>query len=167
MKPRYQEARRQANLLIKKNGYQEPPIIMSDVVASLGLSVYSIPLVAYMGSSYSDVAGFIDFSNKRIIVNDEDTIQRQNFTIAHEMGHYVLHQDPNQSNNESANVLYRSKMLNDENDPKEKEANYFAACLLVPLDMLRKYQQTPVDLLATFFGVSQAVITYRLKTLGI
>ena len=57
--------------------------------------------------------------------------------------------------------------VGEETDPIEKEANAFAADLLVPLNMLHLYRKyaTEEDL-AKLFAVSSEVIRYRLKFAG-
>jgi len=63
-----------------------------------------------------------------IVVNAESgiSIERQLFTIAHELGHLILHK-----------TSYKAlEDIEDENE--EKEADHFAGCLLVPNEALQK-----------------------------
>jgi len=39
----------------------------------------------------SDLAGFIDADNSRFVVNSETSPQRQRFTLAHQIGHWIWH----------------------------------------------------------------------------
>ena len=60
---------------------------------------------------------------------------RRNFTIAHELGHYAL-QHPLHGNS----LLCGTTSINEEakfGNGIEKEANYFAACLLLPEDKIK------------------------------
>lgn len=88
-----------------------------------------------------DIIGCIDVINKEIYINrsldpivNKKMEGRYNFTLAHEMGHLVLHKDlveqssiaaPGKSNN----LLCRTS---ENKAPIEKQADYFAGCLLMP-----------------------------------
>ena len=68
------------------------------------------------------------FTSRRIIgINPEFNLQETRGVIAHELGHYFLHAD--RSGNQINFKVVENK---NENTPKEQEANYFAAALLVP-----------------------------------
>ena len=98
-------------------------------------------------------------------MNKEDPINRRTFTIAHEIGHYVLHKEEIQQHPENYQVLFRDFTFQEDN-PLEKEANTFAANLLVPVGMLEKFKDYSASILSTLFNVSQQVITFRLKDLS-
>jgi hypothetical protein len=77
-----------------------------------------------------------------IWVNAEEAAQwpqRRRFTIAHELGHYELHCDDDRS------LFCRSStVLEDEEDrpppePREDEANVFAAALMMPARLMREH----------------------------
>ena len=36
------------------------------------------------------VAGFIDVSRSSSVVNADDSLEQRNFTVAHELGHFLL-----------------------------------------------------------------------------
>lgn len=88
-----------------------------------------------------DIIGCIDVINKEIYINQSlDPIVnkkmegRYNFTLAHEMGHLVLHKDLVEQGSiaatgKSNNLLCRTS---ENKAPIEKQADYFAACLLMP-----------------------------------
>jgi len=63
---------------------------------------------------------------RKILVNAQQHRERQRFTIAHEIGHYVLHSDAGGS-------FSSVRALGEE----EREANYFAARLLMPTETMR------------------------------
>lgn len=87
---------------------------------------------------------------------------RRNFTLAHEIGHFIGHRyEQNSFNCSIAN-------LNDfQNQGYEKEANEFAAHLLMPPDIIRQFDREcmfsheAVSDLATQQGVSRAAAAYR------
>ncbi len=88
---------------------------------------------------------------------------RQRFTIAHELAHHVLgHGERNRDTPEQFSMSYH--------DPKEIEANKFAAELLMPTDVInaaiRVRDIKDLEKLAKVFGVSKAAMKFRLKELG-
>jgi Zn-dependent peptidase ImmA (M78 family) len=109
------------------------------------------------------VAGFIDIENSKIIVNAEDTPACQNFTIAHELGHYLLRHHEAADFDSTYSVLLRATDI--QLTPMEVEANIFADNLLVPAMFLReyliKYPYATDQELANIFGVPSEVIQYR------
>ena len=102
-----------------------------------------------------------------IKVNSNDNDTRQRFTIAHELGHLMLGHlaDGRKFRDPSKNYTLGSY------DPKERDANYFAAALLMPDDAVRAYaagmENPTATTLANAFGVSKAAMGIKLKMLGI
>jgi Zn-dependent peptidase ImmA (M78 family) len=76
-----------------------------------------------------------------------------------------LHEKQIIENPDAYQVLYRTNVLMDEQNPLEKEANCFAANLLVPMSMLERFKDYSASIVATIFNVSQQVINFRLKDL--
>jgi Zn-dependent peptidase ImmA (M78 family) len=94
--------------------------------------------------------------------------QRQRFTIAHELGHLVLH-DLGDVHVDKVN--YRSSLSSTAEDVEEVEANAFAAALLMPRSLIVADLQgqtvnieddAQVNRLAEKYGVSSQAMTYRL-----
>lgn len=84
-------------------------------------------------------------------LNQGDTAARQRFTLLHEFKHIVDHYE--------AVHLYRSDW------EREKAADYFAACALMPKPQLKRVfcnVTQHIDQLAIYFGVSQQAIRVRL-----
>ena len=93
-----------------------------------------------------------------------DSPNRQAFTIAHEIGHFVLHR-PLLENKPDLGVLFRQP-IGAESDPIEKEANCFAANMLVPKHRLNPWDRWQKEsVVAQLFGVSEEVVRYRFKDL--
>lgn len=89
---------------------------------------------------------------------------RDRFTLAHELGHYVLHYlcDPKQTG--------RMMALRRGSDRIEWEANWFAAAFLMPADQFRtRYHESGGSLidLASQFDVSLAATEIRARDLGL
>jgi hypothetical protein len=66
---------------------------------------------------------------------------RKNFTVAHEIGHFVGHRHLGKDFQDSTQHLHDFA-----NDPLEKEANEFAAQLLMPQDIIRPYAKKAFDI---------------------
>ncbi len=85
--------------------------------------------------------------------------RRSRFTIAHELGHYILHADAGRK------PLH---VRRDGSGPVEWEANWFAAGFLMPEDILREkvgdgYGNAE---LAEHFGVSKEAVQIRRQSLA-
>lgn len=104
---------------------------------------------------------------KKIYINMEDSSQRQVYTIAHELGHYFLDHQPNEYS-----VLLRQAAYATQKDNIEKEADAFAAELLMPKKMLDsvkdEYRLNDNDdfILSQLFGVSQQAMRNRINNLA-
>lgn len=98
-----------------------------------------------------------------ILINRNFSATRNRFTIAHEIGHHVLHKA---EFIDDENTLYRRDHVD---DYREIEANKFAAELLMPrvaIDSLISNGVTSIDGLAECLYVSNKAMTFRLKNLG-
>ena len=138
--------------------FSTPPIPVLDIAETSGVDVVFDPFSQYSGR----VSGFCDFAERRIYVNDDDSFERQRFTIAHELGHWVLHRELFESEPQRYAVLPRFSSP-DFSDPIEQEANRFAADLLVPSHLLRPVKDVPPARLASIFEVSRQMMEIRLK----
>jgi Zn-dependent peptidase ImmA (M78 family) len=108
---------------------KEPPIDVRAIVQSLDILISEAP------NDDQNMSGLILRSKGMTLigVNSDHSENRKRFTIAHELGHYKLHDkgvfvDPEQN----FSIMYRRKT--DGYDPEESEANAFAAELLMPED---------------------------------
>ncbi|WP_285009628.1 ImmA/IrrE family metallo-endopeptidase [Pedobacter faecalis] len=107
--------------------------------------------------------------------------QRRRFTIAHELGHFVLHRNDGADTvfvDKDFIVKYRSNKSYSELELKqEQEANAFAASLLMPKEfvleeitspMLKNLSESDViSELARIFNVSIPAMTFRLTNLNL
>lgn len=126
----------------------------------------------------NDLSGLliIQGDSKLIGVEKSHGLERKRFTLAHELGHLVLH------NEESSlfvdNMLFKrqSDGYTTREERMEREANYFAASILMPEFLVRKevnlfqkdlYEDENIEELAKKFGVSKPAMTFRLTNLGL
>ncbi len=133
------DARRKARVLLSKHGERKAPVDVERIARAEGLSIE--------GRELGDLDGRLVGS--RIEVNVRHSQVRQRFTIAHELGHFVMH----------------SEHGTDEHS--EREADVFAAALLMPPELLRReFAVTPdADVLRRRFQVSREAIWIALKEL--
>jgi len=114
----------------------------------------------------SDVSGMLVRVGHRaaIVVNAEHHHRRQTFSVAHELGHYYLH---DAARSFISKVYRRDSVSSKGIDPEEIEANHFAAALLMPASaMPDRVHPGNVTSLAHEFGVSAEACSNRARTLG-
>ena len=100
---------------------------------------------------------------------------RQRFTIAHELGHFILHSKSSPLFiDKEVKIMFRDNSLTGDIQ-KEREANAFAAALLMPRDLILQYisgydlelgEEGLVRNLSKTFKVSEKAMTIRLTNLG-
>ena len=101
-----------------------------------------------------------------IYLNSSDSISRQRFTCAHELGHYVKRIAAGEEDWE--HIDHRDALSASGTDQDEIFANRFAASLLMPRDEVKrlKRQYGPAAL-AYEFGVSEDAMSFRLANLNL
>lgn len=151
------------------------PIPILDIVKRL-----EIHLIPYDLSE--DVSGILIIDDKlgTIGYNPTNSKVRQRFTIAHELGHYLLHNDSKSEVfiDRDFIVKYRSeKKYTVTEIRQEQEANAFAAAILMPKEIIQAelaradYQDLSendfIETLSKVFEVSIPAMTYRLSNLDL
>ncbi|MCY4037872.1 MAG: ImmA/IrrE family metallo-endopeptidase [Hyphomicrobiales bacterium] len=146
--------------------YTEPAIPVCEIARENGLSVYE----ADFDERIRKLAGFCDFKKERIYLNREGVAQSKNITAAHELGHWILHKECYDKNPEKYRYMYSKRGREDIDEgggrtrEREKQADYFARCLLVPRSLLRRfYTRYSVAELAEVFNVPRFVMEKRIK----
>ncbi len=111
--------------------------------------------------------------NPYIRYNNSQDIKRQKFTIAHELGHFTLHKEtPLFVDKKNEKIMYRNSESTTGEIRKEREANAFAASLLMPAPFIRDewqripLKQNPIEHLSNVFNVSEQAMSFRLANLG-
>ena len=127
--------------------------------------------------SEGKVLAAINFKNKIIYLNEsferelKNCLGRMNFSIAHELGHWLLHQNSSQVRlpifEEEALIC---RVLDNKTDDRERQANLFATYLLMPekfivecmKDFSSPLNEYDIKTLADIFGVSKQAMKIRL-----
>lgn len=133
--------------------------------------------IDWINLNRNDVLAAISFCDKKIYMNEsrkyelKNNLGRMNFTFAHELGHWFLHQDLAQEKLPGfENEILICRGTNIKTDNKERQANIFATYLLMPENFVRTQLNnfiTPLseyDLrdLADIFQVSKQSMRIRL-----
>src|SRR5438067_131906 len=116
-------AEKRAMQLLKEEGIDQLPVPVEQIARNLGAK---IAYDAYEG----DVSGMLYRTDDQSLigVNSRHAQTRQRFTIAHEVGHLVMHKGTPMFVDRFARVNWRNGASN----RQEAEANSFAAELLMP-----------------------------------
>lgn len=145
----------------------EPPVPVEQVAKDLDIKIVRSDL----GHDCSGV--LIRQGDQSVIgVNQSDPPNRLRFTIAHEIGHYVLHESDTYVDT-GYRVNFRDLDSGSGTKLEEIEANRFAAALLMPGPMVKRaFDDFAFELagtgdddlreLAKLFGVSTQAMAYRL-----
>lgn len=145
-----------AQHLLEKHGIKQPHVDVSKVAEQLGIKVHSKDLDPEVSGTL-----YRHDHHALIVVNSSESGVRQRFTIAHEIGHYLMHKDQDIHIDSSQTFFRRTGP----SDTRELEANQFAAALLMPKSMLEAERDFNVDKLAKKYKVSAQAMTYRLINL--
>lgn len=135
------------------------PIDMNRVAEAYGL------IIKQGDFNDPDIEGALDRDSRTVYLSQSDPVPEQNFTLAHEIGHYQLH------TNVKTNIFTMHQlsgiMLRTNQDEQEEQANQFAASLLIPKKLVQPLWKVSkdIDQLALIFGVPPIVMQYRLKQL--
>ena len=124
----------------------------------------------------SDLSGVLIPAERLIVLNASEAahegmpIRRHRYTIAHELGHWICHVVSAPLGTELAPRYCRAADLSqDANRALEREANVFAAELLMPEQAVRDAWSSiaQVDVVAAHFGVSPLAAHWRLHNFGL
>lgn len=136
------------------------PVKVSPIAVDLGVPVFSV-------SQWSDqLSGMLKrtpetSSGYTIYVNANHHPYRKRFTIAHEIGHFILHESLIRDGIVEDSLLRAEGFSN----ATEAEANRFAADILMPWHLIAREQErgiSSVERLAALFEVSKDAMSIRL-----
>jgi Zn-dependent peptidase ImmA (M78 family) len=148
------------------------PVPVEEMVSRLGATL----VVETLDPNISGLL-FRQGEDKAIGVNASHPPVRQRFTVAHELGHLRLHPGK-ELFLDHVRVNLRDNVSSLGTDREEREANAFAAALLMPLAEVTNEVRRVLDRggatdsrliadLAQLFDVSEQAMEYRLVNLGL
>lgn len=181
-KLRFREIDGRVTRLLRKYLIQAPPVSVREIAEGEGIQINYEP---FHGGG--DISAVLKRLAKRAVigVNSAHSSQRQRFSIAHELGHFFLHEnedlfvDVGESLRKPKQLRFRNSLSSQATNQEEMEANAFAASLLMPKAMIHSSLYTLMDhdpdiapeiateTLARLFDVSKAAMEYRLLNLGL
>lgn len=156
------EPKAAARETLEKSGQDRIPVSIKSIATRLGVGLFFRPFPDALS------AFLLRGDGRSVIgVNSNQSSDRQRFSAAHECGHFVLrHAD-------DALFDYAVPATSDGEPPgydwqNEREANTFAAELLMPADRLQAEAPTmSLARLARRYEVSQEAMSFRLLNLGL
>ncbi len=107
-------------------------------------------------------------TRREVLIDAGEGPLRRRFTIAHEVGHFLLHASLPDADSVYCRTAEVQKRTERPADPREREANRFAAELLMPEEAVRDWVlRVGPDgaALAERFGVSGLAMGWRLYNL--
>lgn len=146
-----EEGRTSPSALLRVLDADRPPVDVAEIARRLGVEIRHPSAPGWSGAVSSEGDHAVMW------INPSDAPVRQRFTMAHELGHLMLH---------PLGVAYRDVQFNE--SPYEAQANRYAANLLMPLVMVQHYVDVVgprTSRLAMMFGVSDAAMKIRLGKL--
>ena len=152
------DIRLQAERLLHSAGVSREPVSLRDVVSALNLELVQKTREPFACEAALEPLG----DGHAIVLRGGSDERRRRFTIAHEIGHFVLHpQRLSPERGGAVNAALRAQ---------EREADQFAAELLMPEPLVREAvveQGGDVERLAGRFDVSRQAMQTRLRRLGL
>jgi hypothetical protein len=171
---------REARRLLATENVREPAVPVKQI-AEKHAHVLEKPLPEDISGMLVPLSPPVGNKAWAIVVNRANAALRKRFTIAHELGHLLLHnfRAPHADANSAFKVRYRDSLSSDGSVLEEIEANRFAAELLMPEKLLvprlrdigfdyaseEQEAQEKMGRLAKSFGVSQQALHIRLANL--
>jgi Zn-dependent peptidase ImmA (M78 family) len=155
-----------------------PPVPVDDLIRSQGVEIAR--------KRFEDETSgliYVDPKSGHAVIglNVSHSKTRQRFTLAHELGHFLLHKRNEGGlhvDERDFFVRFRDHHSADGSDREEREANAFAAELLMPTSFLKRdvkeledglslSDDTAIRELANKYGVSLQAFSFRLANLGL
>lgn len=137
------------------------PVKVSEICKNYGIRVVRYSTANQLFQQFhltdrSDTNDGFTFDNV-IFYNDSQPMERQRFTVAHELGHILLH---------NGNGMYnREPSVND--NPIEQEANVFASRLLAPACVLWGLGVTTAQQISNLCNISMQSAEFRMERMNL
>lgn len=165
--------KKKVNELLDSGDVKSAPVPIERIADIMGATIRYKPL----DDNLSGMVQRNDDKTAIIGINSSHADVRKRFSIAHEIGHLVLHDDEHLHVDEElrSNVQFRNEYSSLGVDDREIEANQFAAEILMPEQILLKdvaklkdnSPEVVIEELAKLYDVSIQSMTIRLTRLGV
>lgn len=152
-----------SDTLLTKTRATVIPVDLNKIAKHLGLTIQE--------ENFEDnLSGVLLRNEKVIAINKSHSDRRKKFTIAHEIGHFIIHTKLDKFFD---GVYKREKINTTANNVHETQANEFAASLLMPKkELLKSIEEVnmgkiqSLSQLAEVYRVSEQAMSFRLLNLG-
>lgn len=140
-------------------GCKNPPVPVEEIAKKFGLTVFEFDFP-------NNISGVLKTQEKVIGVNKNHHSIRRRFSVAHELGHFLLGHEPGRD----------GKIIDDDSEKPisfEREANLFASFLLMPSEWIKKrwkekkINEQTIKELSNEFNVSAQALTIRILELNL
>jgi Zn-dependent peptidase ImmA (M78 family) len=142
------------------------PVDPVQIAKRLGIDTFETQLDPNVSGTLVKRAG----RDPIILINDQDSNNRQRFSCAHELGHYVRRSNQmEEASEEFEYVDLRGPLAAQGSDQEEMYANRFGAALLMPAERVRAFKKASLSVVEMqyAFGVSGDAMGNRLKSLNV
>ena len=152
------QIRQNVKRLLHENHIQKPPVEVDRIAKNLGIKVQYEPFE-------DDISGVLyrDLKQTVIGVSALHHPNRQRFTIAHELGDFVLH-EVDVHVDKGYRIVLRDSKSSQAVDPLEIDPNRFAAELLMPLTMIQQDAARYIHDIEDAEGLRALADRYRVST---
>ncbi len=156
----YKKSRDLSWIMLIENNITELPVRVSKICKNLGITVISYE----KGKQIIKEGGLEEMCSQNdgitfmgaIFYNQECSVARQRFTIAHELGHIFMHVKSDYNREPVSNDLYI-----------ENEANVFAARILSPACVLWGIGVTNEEQICKICNISPLAARFRMQRLNV
>ena len=157
---KYQKSRDLSWRILINHGITQLPVKVSDICRANQIKVTSYKsgyeLIKDCGLVHNTVNSDGFTFGKIIFYNEQCSIPRQRFTVAHELGHILLHNGQSVYNREPS----------EKDIPIEAEANVFASRILAPACVLWGIGVTSAKQISEICNISMQSAEFRFKRLS-
>lgn len=167
------EIEKKAKDLLELHELNQVPVNLFELCDRLGIQLSNTKFKEYKNDYIIGAIKKESDGKIKIYINKEDSLNRNRFTIAHELGHYTLE---HLGKSGERMTLARRDGYNTI-DRIERQANQFAAALLMnkeklesefkELDGIPISKISKINLMSRIFGVSEQAMKFRLMNLGL
>lgn len=165
----YKVSRDLAWKIILDMDFTELPIKVSAICRKLGIQVRSYEKAKKLLERHQleyktlEIDGFTLGIDGRytILFNEHCSIQRNRFTVAHELGHILLGHVPK----DGIHITAINREPSSKDNPLEQQANVFASRLMAPLCVLKSLRINDAKDIARLCDISETAAQFRFNRL--
>ncbi|MCC2624899.1 MAG: hypothetical protein K0R14_772 [Burkholderiales bacterium] len=147
-------------IIVKELEELKAPVNIEQIVKNYGIQVYKESMEENQSGAI-----VINDNASGMIINKDDSLSRQRFTMAHELGHFISYKLQNKT---GEIIEFRDGTSSLGTNLEEIFANKFAASILIPKTLLVSLigsMEVNIEELSNIFEVSQQSLEFRIKNL--